>query len=442
MNKFLSIVFANAFVLSINAQSIDKVEVVIGDEIVLSSDIESQYLQYLSQGNINSEEVRCQIIEDIMFQKLLVNQAKLDSVVVLDEDVEVEIDKRLNYFESQLGSIEKVEEYFRKSKVEIEQELGRVIKEQFLAQKIQTSITSDVSVTPAEVKSFLNKQKESDIPQVPTKVEVAQIVINPDIPNEEKDKLRTKLNSFRERVLYKGEDFKMLATLYSDDPGSASKGGELGFVNRGDLVPDFERVAFRLKEGEISEVVESQFGFHIVQLIQRRGEQINVRHILLKSKVSSTALYNTKLKIEEIAEEIKDGKITFEDAIIKYSDDESKNNGGLLLNPNTMSTMHTLDDMDPSIRYTVDRLGVDSVSSPVIITLSDNMQAYQILKVTKRIDSHTANLIDDFSMIKDIVINIKKQDELMSWIQKTINKTYIKINDNLLNCSFKNKWVK
>jgi len=441
MNKVLSLVFANVLVLNINAQSIDKVEVVIGNEIVLTSDIESQYLQYLSQGNINSEEMRCQIIEDILFQKLLVHQAKLDSVVVVDEEIEAEITKRFNYFESQLGSIKKVEEYFKKSKLEIKNELGKVIKDQFLAQKIQASITSDISVTPAEVRSFLNSKRRSDIPQVPTKVEIAQLVIKPDIPHEQKDKLRARLNSFRERI-YKGEDFKMLATLYSDDPGSASKGGELGFVNRGDLVPEFERVAFRLKEGEISEVVESQYGFHIVQLIQRRGEQINVRHILLKTKVSSTVLYNTRLKIEEIAKEIKDGKITFEDAIIKYSDDESKNNGGFLLNPNTMSTMHTLDDLDPSIRYTVERLGVDSVSSPLMITLSDEMQAYQILKITKRIESHTANVVDDFSMIKDIVLNIKKQEELMRWIQETIEKTYIKINKNLLNCSFKNKWKK
>ena len=299
MKKIFNIIIFSFLVFSINAQSIDKVEAIIGDEIVLTSDIESQYLQYLSQENIQSEEVKCEIIEDILFQKLLINQAKMDSVVVTDEDIATEIDKRLNYFESQLGSIEKVEAYFGKLKAEIELELGKVIKNQFLAQKVQSSISSDVKVTPAEVKEFFNKQNKSDIPQVPSKVEITQIIIKPEISNEQKDKLRAKLNDFRARV-YKGEDFKMLATLYSDDPGSASKGGELGFVNRGDLVPEFERAAFRLKEGEISEVVESQFGFHIIQLIQRRGEQINVRHILLKTKVSSTALNNAKLKIEEI----------------------------------------------------------------------------------------------------------------------------------------------
>ena len=441
MKKIFNVVIFSFLVLNISAQSIDKVEAIIGDEIVLTSDIESQYLQYLSQENIQSEEVKCEIIEDILFQKLLINQAKMDSVVVTDEDIATEIDKRLNYFESQLGSIEKVEAYFVKLKAEIELELGKVIKNQFLAQKVQSSISSDVKVTPAEVKEFFNKQEKLDIPQVPSKVEITQIIIKPEISNEQKDKLRAKLNDFRARV-YKGEDFKMLATLYSDDPGSASKGGELGFVNRGDLVPEFERAAFRLKEGEISEVVESQFGFHIIQLIQRRGEQINVRHILLKTKVSSTALNNAKLKLEEIEKEIKDGKITFEQAITKYSDDESKNNGGLLLNPNTMSTMHTIDDMAPALKYTVENLKVAEISSSALMQMPDETQAYRILKLTKKIESHTANLVDDFSMIKDFAINLKKQEELMVWIQKTIDKTYIKINKDILNCRFKNKWVK
>ena len=234
----------------------------------------------------------------------------------------------------------------------------------------------------------------------------------------------------------------MLATLYSDDPGSATKGGELGFVNRGDLVPEFERAAFRLKEGEISEVVESQFGFHIVQLIERRGEQINVRHILLKTKVSSTALYNAKLKIEKVEKELKAGTITFDDAVEKYSDDESKNNNGLLLNPNTMSTLHAIDEMSPALKFVVENLEEGSFSSPAVTQIPDETKAYRILKLNKRIEEHTANLVDDFSMIKDFAINIKKQEELMNWIAKTISNTYIKINDDISVCEFKNKWVK
>ena len=441
MNKIIQVVLISFCILNVSAQSIDKVEAIIGDEIVLTSDIESQYLQFLSQGNIKSNIIKCEIIEDLLFQKLLVNQAKIDSVIISDEDIEGEIKKRLDYFELQLGSIEKVEEYFNKSKSEIELELGKVIKDQFLAQKVQTSITSNLHITPSEVKDFFNNQDISQLPVVPSKVEVSQIVIKPEITIAQRDKLREKLNSFRTRV-YNGEDFKMLATLYSDDPGSAAKGGELGFVNRGDLVPEFERAAFRLKEGEISEVVESQFGFHIVQLIERRGDQINVRHILLKPKVSSTSLFNTKLKIESIEKEIRDGEITFEDAIVKYSDDDSRNNGGLLINPNTMSTMHTIEDMGPALRFVVGDLNIDEISSPSVFQLPDESKAYRILKLNKRIDTHTANLVDDFLMIKDFVVNIKKQEKLMNWIDKTIAKTYIKINDDISNCIYKNKWIK
>ncbi len=441
MNNIFKIIVFSFIAFTLNAQSIDKVEAIIGDEIVLTSDIESQYFQYLSQGNIKSESIKCEIIEDILFQKLLINQAKLDSIELSEEEVESEIIKRLNYFETQLGSTARVEEYFGKSIAEIELELGKVIQDQFLAQKVQSTISNDVKVTPAEVRDFFNNQNKSDIPLVPTKVEISHIVIKPEITNEQKDKIRTKLNSFRDRV-YKGEDFKMLATLYSDDPGSATKGGELGFVSRGDLVPEFERAAFKLKAGEISEVVESQFGFHIVQLIERRGEQINVRHILLKTKVSSTALHNTKLKIEEIEQEIKDGTISFDQAIEKYSDDESKNNNGLLLNPSTMSTMHTFDDMSPALKLVVDKLSVGNISKPTVIQLADETKAYRILRLNKKIVSHQANLVEDFAMIKDFAIKIKQQDRLYNWIEKSIDNTYIKINDSFSKCEFKNKWIK
>ena len=189
-------------------------------------------------------------------------------------------------------------------------------------------------------------------------------------------------------------------------------------------------------------MVESQFGFHIVQLIERRGEQINVRHILLKTKVSSTALHNAKLKVEEIEQEIKDGKISFDQAIEKYSDDESKNNNGLLLNPSTMSTMHTFDDMSPTLKLVVEKLSVGSISKPAVIQLADETKAYRILRLNKKIDSHTANLVDDFSMIKEFAIKIKQQDELFNWIGKTLDKTYVKINDSIAECEFKNKWIK
>ena len=406
MNKIYYFLLLTLTSFSLSAQSIDKIEAVLGDEIVLTSEIESQYLQYLSQGNIKSNEIRCQIVEDLLFQKLLVNQAKLDSLVVSNDEVEDEVNKRLSYFETQLGSVQKVEDYFGKSKANIKLELGKVIKDQFMAQKMQTKLTSSLKVTPAEVKESYALLSDAEIPTMPTQVEVAQIVIKAEITDYQKDNIREKLNNFRDRV-YNGEDFKMLATLYSDDPGSAIKGGELGFVNRGDLVPEFERAAFRLKEGEISKVVESQFGYHIVQLIERRGEQINVRHILIKTKVTATALHAAKLKMDNIAKEINEETITFDQAVSEYSDDENKSNGGLLLNPNTMSTSHTLEDMAPALRLVIEKLKEAEVSSPAVIQMQDENKAYRILRLNKRTEQHKANLVDDFSKIKEYSINTK-----------------------------------
>ena len=441
MNKIYYFLLLVLTTFSLSAQSIDKIEAVLGDEIILTSEIESQYLQYLSQGHTKSSEIRCQIVEDLLFQKLLVNQAKLDSLIVSNDEVEDEVSKRLSYFESQLGSVQKVEDYFGKSKANIKLELGKVIKDQFMAQKMQTKLTSSLKVTPAEVKESYALLSDVEIPNIPTQVEVAQIVIKPEITVEQKDKIREKLNSFRDRV-YKGEDFKMLATLYSDDPGSAAKGGELGFVNRGDLVPEFERAAFRLKEGEISEIVESQFGYHIVQLIERRGEQINVRHILIKTKVTATALYAAKLKMDNIAKEINEEEITFDQAVSKYSDDENKSNGGLLLNPNTMSTSHTLEDMAPALRLVVEKLKENQVSSPAVIQMQDENKAYRILRLNKRTEQHKANLVDDFAKIKEYSINAKKQETLEKWTSKTIAKTYIKLSDELTKCELAKKWSK
>jgi peptidyl-prolyl cis-trans isomerase SurA len=441
MNKIYYFLLLTLTSFSLSAQSIDKIEAVLGDEIILTSEIESQYLQYLSQGHTKSNEIRCQIVEDLLFQKLLVNQAKLDSLVVSNDEVEDEVNKRLSYFETQLGSVQKVEDYFGKSKVNIKLELGKVIKDQFMAQKMQTKLTSSLKVTPAEVKESYALLSDSEIPNMPTQVEVAQIVIKPEITDDQKDNIREKLNNFRDRV-YNGEDFKMLATLYSDDPGSAIKGGELGFVNRGDLVPEFERAAFRLKEGEISNVVESQFGYHIVQLIERRGEQINVRHILIKTKVTATALHAAKLKMDNIAKEINEETITFDQAVSEYSDDENKSNGGLLLNPNTMSTSHTLEDMAPALRLVIEKLKETQVSSPAVIQMQDENKAYRILRLNKRTEQHKANLVDDFSKIKEYSINAKKQETLEKWKSITIAKTYIKLSDEIAKCELAKNWSK
>ena len=440
MKYFLILHFIFFAFNSIIAQSVDRIEAIIGDEVVLKSDIENQYLQYLNQGNIKSMSVKCELIEDILFQKLLVNQAKLDSIQVSSEEVDDQVTQRINYFIDQLGSINEIEKYFNKTKSEIEAELNDMIRDQILSQKMQNKITSDISITPSEVREIFSKQMLNDIPEIPTKVEVSQLVIKPIISEKQKNELKSKLNSFRDRV-YNGEDFAMLATLYSDDPGSSSRGGELGFVDRGSLVPEFERAAFRLKEGEISEVIKSIYGYHIIQLISRRGEQINVRHILLKPKTSFNSLAEAKSRINKIKGEIDSGDISFEDAIEKYSEDINKNNGGKLINQQDMSTLHILDDLNSSFKYKISNLKVNELSEPLQLKDNENQDVYKIIRVNKLIKSHKANLSDDFSLIKQFAINFKKQNELMQWIQNTVSDTYIVFVHDLSDCNFKNKWI-
>ncbi len=430
--------------LSFNSytQIVDEIIAVVGNEVVLSSDIETQYLQYLSQGYTDSEEVRCQIIEDVLYQKLLVHQAKLDSTDVSEDDVNQELDSRLNSFISQLGSEEALEEYFKKSTSELKIEFYEIIYNQLLTQRMQSSITSSVSITPEEVKLFFQEMKKSsDIPVMPTTLEISQIIKIPEITLDEKSRIRKKLISFRDRIK-NGEDFTVLATLYSDDTESANNGGELGFVGRGALVPEFESAAFSLKGDQISEVIETQFGYHIIQLIERRGETVNVRHILLKPKVSSASLLEAKTQLEKVENLMKSEEITFEEAARFHSDDVSKNNGGLLINPQTGSSLFTVEELPLNIRYSADRMNEGDVSSISQFVMDDGKKAYRIIKITRKLKEHSANLIDDFSLINDAALNEKKQQKISKWVDKNITTTYIRFDYDYNNCDVLKKWKK
>ena len=424
------------------SQSIDKIEAIIGSEMLLTSDIENQYNQFLSQGMIDTDNVRCDIVNDLLFQNLLVHHAKIDSTIdVSNDDVDQEVNKRITYFEGELGSLKKVEDYFKRSIESIKEELSYVVKEQFFSQKMQTSIINDVKITPNEVRDYLFNLNDDDIPLIPTQLELSQLVILPEISEEEKKIIKDKLNNFRKRV-YDGEDFKVLAALYSDDVGSANNGGELGFMSRGELVPEFERAAFKLNNNEISEVVESTFGFHIIQMIERRGEQISVRHILIKPKFSSLSLRNAKEKISAIKLDIDSNIIPFEDAVIKYSEDNSKNNGGLIINSSTGSSQFTLDQLDPSIRYLVENMNIGDMTPPSLTKSNDGTQAaYRIVKLNNKIDEHKANIADDFDKLKEYALVNKKQSIIDKWILNNIPNTYIKVSEDLSICSCYKKWM-
>ena len=434
------------FILTNNllfSQTIDKIEAIIGSEILLTSDIENQYNQFLSQGIIQTNNIKCDILDELLYQNLLIHHAKIDSTIEINEDeVNQEVNKRIIFFESQLGSLNKVEEYFKRSIDNMKEELSIVVTDQLYTQKKQNIIIGNVKITPNEVKDYLNSIENDDIPLIPTQLELSQLVILPKLSSEKKNSIKEKLDGFRSRI-YSGEDFKVLATLYSDDVVSANNGGELGFMSRGELLPEFERAAFKLKDNEISEVVETKFGFHLIQMIERRGEQINARHILIKPKFNSSSIKIASDKISLIKNEIDSGLISFDDAVVKYSEDNSKNNGGLIINPSTGSTDFTFDELDPSIKYIVQNMNIGDITSPSLTKSDDGSQAaYRLIRLNNLIEEHNANVTNDFDVIKGFALSDKKQKYIDQWIIDNINDTYIQINENFSSCSCYNKWIK
>ena len=423
------------------AQVIDRIVAVVGKNIVMQSDIEEQYMQFRLQGGIkgSASSIRCEILEDQLFRKLMLNQAELDSITVTDEQVEAEMEYRLRYYLSQLGSQEKLEKYFNKTMSEIKDELRIIIKDQKLIEEVQRKIVEGVSATPSDVREFYNSLPTDSIPMVSAQYEIAQLVKKPPITLDQKLEVKDRLYGLRSRIL-KGERFSTLALLYSEDPGSAKKGGELGFKGRGELVPEFEAAAFALKDGEISEVIETEYGFHIIQMIERRGDNVNVRHILLTVKVSPEALQQAYTELDSIANLIRNDSITFDEAVRKFSDEDDKVNGGYLVNPNTGSTMFAAEELDQQVSVVVNRLQVGEVSSPVPMKTKNDKDAYRLLIIKKKTQPHKANLKDDYSLIQQWTMQKLRQDAINKWIDAKSSKAYVKICDDYRDCDFQFDW--
>ena len=419
---------------------IDEIEAVVGDEIILMSELENQIISYQTQGMLIDESMRCQLFEEMLFQKLLINQAKLDSVEVTDSQVESEMNRRLRYFISQIGSEKKLEEYYQKSIAEIKDEFRELVKEQMLAQQMQQKITGGVRVTPSEVKEFYNNLPADSIPVINSQVEIAQILIKAPISEKAKLAAREEIESIRKRIL-NGESFSTLAVLYSDDQGSAVKGGELGFTGRAEFVPEFSAVAFSLKSNEISEVVETQFGYHIIQLIKREGEKVNVRHILIKPEIETEDLAKAEEKANKVYQMLLSDSLTFEEAAETYSDDEdSKNNGGILINPQTGSSMFDIDQVSPQLFFIIDKMKEGEISKPVAFEMPDGTKGFRIVKLVKRTEPHRASLKTDYDLLQQAALNNKKNKVLKEWIENKTKSTYIQISDKYKNCPFENNW--
>ncbi len=426
-----------------NDTVVDGVVAVIGGNVVLISDIENQYLQFRSQGNImgSAPKVKCQILENVLFQKLLLHQSQVDSIKVTDLQVEGEMDRRMRYFISQAGSPERLEEHFGKTLMEIKSELRDVIKEQMLVEQEQQKITKDVVITPSEVKAFFKKIPKDSIPLINAEFEIGVLIKQPAIGDNEKLAVKTRLKEFKERVV-KGDDFSTLAVLYSEDPGSSKQGGELGMFRRGDMRPEFEAAAFKLKPGEVSDVVETEDGFHIIQMVERRGEYINVRHILLQPQVSAVNLSKSKLFMDSISTQVKTKKLSFEKAVTLFSDDPNKNSGGLMINAASGNTRFEANQLDPKVFFIIDKLKVEDISTPVLLKTERGKQEYRIYFLKSRTNPHKANLEEDYARIQQIALEKKKLDSVDDWIMQKTNSTYISIKDEYKDCLFQRKWMK
>lgn len=421
---------------------IDKIVAVVGENTILKSDIESQVVSMRANGVLVDENAKCQLFEELLFQKLLLHQAELDSVTVTDAEVESEIDRRLSYFIAQIGSEKKLEQYYKKSMLQIKEEFRVIVKEQMVSQRMQGQITSGIKVTPKEVKAYFNSLDTDSVPMIESEVEYAQILINAKESDNAKKEAKDRLNELRERII-NGEEFSTLAILYSEDEGSAKKGGELGFMGRAELVPEFSVVAFKLKNKAVSEIVETEFGYHIMQLVERRGQKVNVRHILIKVKVEEQQIQEAKELADSVYNLLKVDTITFDDMAGKFSDDKQSNkNGGLVVNPQTATSTFYIDQINPQAYYTIEKMKEGEISLPVPAQTIDGKKGYRIIKLLKKSEPHKASLDTDYDKVQGAALANKQNKATLEWIKNKIDATYIKIGEEYNGCSFENTWVK
>jgi len=422
---------------------IDKIIAVVGKNTILLSDVENQAKQLKAQGQYQ-KDLNCIVLEDLLYQKLLLDQAQKDSIDITEREVDDNLDRRIRYFVSQIGSEKKLEDFYGKSIKQIKSEFREIIAKQMLTERMQNKLTGDLKVTPTEIRRFFNKIPNDSLPRINKQIVLKQITKYPPISEKEKIKIKEKLQYYRDRIL-KGEKFSTLAVLYSEDPGSSRKGGELGFVGRTDLVPEFAAVAFKLKEpGDISRIVETSFGFHIIQLIEKRGELINARHILLKPKISSNDLLKALSYMDSVRTLVQQKKIEFDKAAEKFSEDKASNkNGGLIINPMTGEAVFEYDQLDPKTAYAIKGLKEGAISKTFKMQDNQGKDVFKIIEIKKIIPAHTASIKTDYQLIQDMCLADKKQKHIKQWIRKKQSTTYIKIDPDYQKCAFKHKgWFK
>jgi peptidyl-prolyl cis-trans isomerase SurA len=428
--------FANA-----QAQPIDKVIGVVAKYPILLSDLQNAMIEREEQGLPIG---KCDAFEMLVYQKLLVAQADKDSVTVSDSEVDTELNRRMAYFIQKFGSEEKLEQFYGKRTNVLKDELRGDVQEQLVAEKMESKVKGDAKLTPAEVRLFYHSIAEDSLPLINSEVELQQLVKKPSYSPEAKKEARELLESYRQRIIKGQGSMSTLARLYSEDPGSAKEGGFIPNVARGTMEPTFEAVAFRLKNGEVSNVFETSYGFHFIELVQRKGELLDLRHILIMPKMTNEDFFRCKKQLDSIHTEIMEGRISFEDAVKKFSDDaDTRLNGGLMVNPQTASTRFDndiLSQLDPNLVVTLNSMKPGEICKPMQFTGQDGKPGFRIILLRNRIDPHKANLKEDYQKLSVMAANDRTLKIRKEWIRQHSKNTYIRL-DPTLSCQFSNDWT-
>ncbi len=424
---------------------VDEVVWIVGDEAILKSDVENARLEALSQGQRLEGDPYCVIPENLAIQKLFLHQAAIDSVKVSDSEVFQRVDQRVNYYIQQLNGKEKMEEYFGKTTSQIREKLYDIVRDEMMTSEVRSSLVKDVKVTPAQVRRYFKDLPEDSLPFIPTKVECQIIVRNPVIEQAEIERIKAELRDYTERVNSGRAQFSTLAVMYSEDTGTARQGGECGFAGRGSFVPEFSNVAFSLNDPKaVSKIVETEYGFHIIQLIEKRGDQINVRHILRKPRVSDAAFTQAINDLDSIADEIRRGLYTFDECTQFVSHDkDTRNNYGNMFNAEDNSAKFEIKDLPVEVAKVVSTMNIGEISKPFIMVNNKGKEVVAIVKLKNKINGHRADMADDYQAMQDVVVAKQSVEKIQKWIREKQQTTYIHINDEWRNCEFQYPgWIK
>ncbi|MDR2840770.1 MAG: peptidylprolyl isomerase [Paludibacter sp.] len=434
--------------ITLNAQSniVDEVIWIVGDDAIFRSEVEQQRIRAPYDGTVIQGDPYCSIPEEIALNKLFLHQAGLDSITANESMVTNRVEMQLNYYISQIGSKEKVEEYFGKNLSELREDLRTMARERSIIEQMHQKLIGDITSTPADVRRFFRSLPDDSIPPVPAQVELQIISFEPAVPVEEINRIKEQLRQFSERITSGTTEFSVLARLYSEDAESVKRGGELGFMGRGQLVPEFASVAFNLIDPKkVSRIVQTEFGYHIIQLIEKRGDRINCRHILMKPHISLADKNKAIASLDSIANLVRIEKMTFEQAVLYFSQDKNTAmNAGLMLNEKSGTSKFEYQHLPPEVAKVVYDMNVGEISKPfVMIDQKTNKEVVAIVKVKSKTENHKANLTDDYQMLRSYYENIKKEQFLKNWIVRKQKETYISIDPAWQNCEFQYPgWIK